>query len=415
MPPPSVTSMAARGCNGTGAYSSTPPFTKCVPLSSVLIVWGNYMYGSDLMVGGVLCNAFSNAQSLTCWLPLIPDYTPGHYYDVQLVNSAGAVTLSGLVSFVGGPVLFSMTLCVNWDSGASQLGGHCQPGASIAVYGVGFYPDDSLQIIFTQLGSPAANFSCLQPAYINSTTLSCTLPSAADSSSNVTRFLGYGMYLQLAFNRSTVLSNRVYVSPLDWPNPPLVSYVSGSCAASDGALAVTGCAMGSLLTLQGSNLNGSDLSVYSTGPAVQSGTNLGWVYLTCVVQSVSPSAISCLLPAPGDELLGSLEPGVSYVWSGSLMDSAGRYRRLNAFSVAFAPAASALTSSSGGGGGGGGGGSNTSVILIGVLVPALVLLLLLLSVLLWRRWMLTKRANSGNGAAATAGDRFEHFTDVEMR
>ena len=419
MPPPSVTTILAQGCNGTGLWSSTPPFTQCIPFASQLLLYGSYLYDAQVTVGGAQCIANSNAMSITCWMPVIPDYVPGQYYDVQLVNTAGAVSLAGLISFVGGPVLTYMTQCVNYGIGAPrQLGGGCQPGTPVLIYGVGFYPDDSLQILFTRFG-PTANFSCLQPSFINSTTLSCTLPTAASSSSNVSMFLGRAVSLQVSFGSAGVLTNSISVTALDWPNPPLVSTVSGSCSASNSALAVIGCAMGTVLTMSGSNLNGTSVSVYSSGPIVQNGVSLGFTYFQCVLQSVSPSAISCLLPTPGDEIMGSITPGVSYKFFSTMMDSNGRSRRANTFSVAFAPAASALTSSTGGGGGGdggGGGGSSTSVILIGVLVPVLVLLLVLVSVLLWRRWVLTKRANSGSGAAApSAGDRFEHFTDVEMR
>ena len=314
----------------------------------------------------------------------------------------------------GRPCPHRTTQCIDYGVGLRQTGGGCQPGTLIEVFGFGFYPDASLHIVFTRPNSPHS-FSCLHPAFVNSTALSCTLP-AASSNNSLTLLLGVALSLQLSFNNSAVLSNAVSVQVLDWPNPPLVSSVSGSCAASNGALAVSGCVMGSALTLSGSNLNGSNVDVYSAGAVVQNGVSLGYTYFDCVQQSVSASAISCLLPTAGDELLGSLVPDVSYPFTATLTDSMGRHRRINAFTVTFAAAAPTLPSSTGsdsGDGGGNSGGSNISAILIGVLVPVLMLLLLLVSVLLWRRWLMTKRAGRGN--AGRTDDRFEQFTDVEMR
>jgi hypothetical protein len=407
------------GCNGTGGTSRGPAFASCVPLSSTILLFGTYLYDSAVSVGGVACNCSSSYFSVQCLLPIIPSYVPGLYYDLQLVNSAGSLSLPGLVSFVGGPVVTGVTQCNNYNvANLQDPGGLCQPGTAIAVFGLNFYADDSLQIVLS-LPSLRGNISCLQPAVLNSTALHCLLPTAT-SSNNLTLFLGRYMYLQAFFNSSVVVSNRVYLPVLDWPSPPIVSSVSGSCSGPNTALAVTGCAMGSVLTLSGSNLNGSGVSVTNYENVVQNGVSLGYSYFRCLLLSVSPSAISCLLPAPGDELQGSLVAGFSYTIAASLTDSMGHSRVLRPITVAFsapAPVLLASTGSSSGNGGGsnGSGGSNTSVILIGVLVPVLVILLVLVAVLLWRRWRLTKRAGGSSAAAGSADDRFAQFTDVELR
>jgi hypothetical protein len=360
-------------------------------------------YDAQITVGGVPCSSTSTKSFfVACLLPAIPNYVSNAPYDIVVTNGAGSLTLPGAVSFRDGPVLVGMTSCIDYAGpGQQQSGGGCQPGTAITLSGFRFANDPTVSILLQSMRGSPTNLSCLQPAVINSTTLSCVLPPATAAS--MALFIGQYVRLVVAFNSSTVLSNAVSTTVIDWPNPPLITAIGGSaCAVSSSALAVSSCSPGGELVLYGSNLNGSGINIYNSDMTIN-GYSISSFYLTLL--TVTDTAITIALPQWGE---GSppIQPNVTYVITGFEQNNHGLFRRLNAFTIAFAETApSGPTDSESSGQ------SNRLAIIVGVIVPVVVLSLVTLAVLVWR----CQRVKGKAGEITVMDSSASEEMDIEMK
>ena len=413
LPPPSVTAVSGGGgCVATRTSTNSTSLTQCIAAESTFTLSGHYLYDVTITVGGIPCiSVTSSAISASCNLPLIPDFDPTLGYDVALSNSAGSLVLLALVWYRSGPMLTSMTNCVEIGLGLKQVraGGRCQPGTAIILTGADFQADPALSIVFAITSDPSVNVTCKQPRFVNSSALACVLPTALEA--DLTRFLGQYVTLSVSFPSLSLSTNGISVSAFDWPDPPFITSVGG-CGTSLSPLVVTQCSFEGELILTGINLNGTQISVYSSGP-----TPLGFMSFDCVVvPPTTATSITCRLPAIGTGLV-PLVPGVAYTMFGYLTDSQGRMRRMNVFIITLtgdAPPSPSNSNSTGDAGSG----SNYVSVIVGVVVSITVLVLVVSGLVRWRRGCVVLKALRGEGSRGVFGQssmRSDSVDEVELR
>ena len=299
-PAPNITSVASGGfgvnaCRGT---NGTGPYTLCTPLVSYLNIYGQYMYDMAVTVGGVPCATLvvQNAGLVRCLLPILPGVGP---YDLVVSDPVAATTnfytSTGLISYTSQPTLAAVTTCT--DTGAVNMqgfyfGGLCYEGTTITVSGANFpVADSTVQVMAVyQYGFPSRTLTvyCGNPAVVSSTAITCTLPylnTVANASLAPPQTLYGNAAVQLSFASGTLTSNTLNLQLYIAATSPVIYSVTG-CAVSNGALQMSYCGSGSLITITGANFLGGQ-------PYISVQGQNAW---TCTVRNVSASQVICSLP-----------------------------------------------------------------------------------------------------------------------
>ena len=282
-----------QGTNGTG------PYTACVPLVSYLNIVGSYMYDINVTVGGVACAQLvqQNSNLVRCLLPQLTGTGP---YDMVVSDQNAAVvvytTESGLISFVSGPSVASVTTCTNTGATNNQgffFGGLCTENAPITISGTNFVVGDgSLVVTATQgNGANAVSVNCLSPVALTSTMITCTLPYLASQTPPALSLYGAQVSLRAYFNNAATQTNALSLQLYNYYSAPQVTNLNSqgqNCQYAPGLLEYN-CGSGAQLTLTGANLwNGTNVQVVPVAGGPQS-----W---SCSVQSYSATRIVCTLP-----------------------------------------------------------------------------------------------------------------------
>ena len=292
LPAPIVYSISASSSctNATGPAGQTV-WINCRPQVSWLMIYGQYLYADSITVGGAVCPSPSstggysftaNAPYVYCYLPLLPQYSPGQLLDVVVTNPAGSFYLNQSIAFTSQPTLVSLSSCIQ----GQVFGGYCVAGDALTITGSLFYNDPTMNVTLQSYNwrqQGVYNVTCDSPHYINSTAISCTLP-ALDAVSGQ-QFYGNYARVTASFNSSSIVTNTLYSLLYNYPDAPHITAVSG-CDTSVSAVQSTSCHSGGILTISGYNLSGSSqwIGTYNS-PSFE-----------CVVLSNSSSSITCQLP-----------------------------------------------------------------------------------------------------------------------
>jgi hypothetical protein len=250
-------------CVPANSSDASSPIINCEPLFSTIWIEAWYSYDATITVGGYSCNSQSFYTSrhpgFVCSLPLIPSFVPGLLYNVTMRNYAGSFTVPAAVAFTGLPFVYGMTACedVGW---ANSYGGQCLEGQLVIIYGAHLLPDPSLQVLLinaARYGDDSIHVRCLQPTFINSSAVSCVLPSFSNAT-QASLFIGRSMRVRVVYSSysSNNFNSVVYIDP----QSPVITDVSG-CGTSRTVLLATECRSGDVLRLTGERLLGQTSSV----------------------------------------------------------------------------------------------------------------------------------------------------------
>ena len=387
--PPSITSITASSCssqqrgdNSSGLQQTY--LTDCRPELSRLRIKGHYLYSNrTVTVGGAVCSdyASSGGAVFSCTLSAPPDYAPGRLYDLVLSTSVGSITLPRVVAFTGLPTIYSIPSCSPTPLQHRWYELRCFSSQTLWLLGSRFQPDLPFNISISAY--PLATLSCLQPTFVNSSAVRCTLPPVPADQGAL--FYNYYVQVQLSYN-ATVASNRYSAVVYDFPNSPRVTAVSGcDAAAQSQPLTASGCGGGDQLTLYGSGfVSGMRITAFP-------------VHFLCseVTVTMNGSQATCLLPQYSDDELSSYTAYELTISAKGVPGSNGNTLFSNAFTVYFAFAQDAASSS--GVMQAGSAGSGDAIV---IAVPIVVCVMLCICVALgWRVWKLRMRRNSSGRLA----------------
>ena len=397
----------SRGCQAVG--NSSMRLQGCDGGFSLLQLTGHYLSSPSVSVGGQLCampyadywqQQPDATQTRWCVLPPFPG-PASTFYDLVVTTVAGQLTLPQAVSFTDQPVLTSVLSCSD-DAWFSQYLPITQPGtfhprcfagSTLYLTGLNLLPATTpFTVTLSGPQSPLIRFpvtaNCLQPTYLNATTLSCVLPSPPAGLNSG----GGTVLIQIRYPSANATSNWLTTSTIyDQPTSPRVTSVQGCTGIASPAaspLAVGGCQWGSSLTIIGSFLLGNT-SLPLSGPSLASypnwGMSLSKAQLSSdrVVLTLTLQALYSLpnLPVSDADLMGGNTYQVSLYFS-----QAPYMLTSNAFSITFAPSLpDPVGPASTAEGGAGDTGSRSSTVVVAVLVPVVVLVLAGVALQLRRR------------------------------
>ena len=413
LPAPMITAVISSGSPCIQRNdSSAPAFIGCVPEQSSVRFVGQYLYSATMALslsgrGTYACETMPGYQpsssQVTCFLPLIAEDVDGLAWDVTISTASGLLSYPGLVSFTSSTLITSLVPCNDYSQQGSNAVYflNCAPGATLIIRGTRFPSDPALAVTLTgnvnEMTIPS-NVPCWSPAYIDQTTLTCLIPLIDPAIA--LQFYGVTSSIQASFPTAGRVSNAVtntYI--VAFPNSPVLTSVSG-CEVSNGSLVVAGCRGGDILTIRGSNLNGTRLSITFSA--------LNLVQFACsVLDGWTAQQLQCRLPYVTPDNSG-VQEGVLYrllwLWYPRPTLSAVAVVRAygNPFQVVFtwAAAASALSASSTS--------SNLTAVLVGVLVPVLVAMAVAVGLMWWRR------RGMGKVSSPVSGEAREQRSAIEL-
>ena len=333
LPPPTVSSiLASAGC----LPNTSTSYTDCVPLSSFVSVRGLYLSGSSMALvsaSGVATpcvdSAINTATSSFCDLPAIPSDQDGDWYDLRITTMAGSITIPKLLSFSTQVQLSKVLPCIR--SGLGSMYALCGPGSTMTIVGNRFVqsPDASLVLSprtwstdFTPVNATCGNLTVQ-----NQNTFTCVAPTLDGPAAAM---YGSAVFARL-FEPATNSSTRTMLAYfLNYPDAPVVGTVTGCSAALDPALSplgVGGCRSGDVLTMRGSNLNGTTLRLRAVGSTA----------VTCnVVGNWTSEEVMCKLPFFLVDQTGIAEGTVYTITVATIQPNTPLSTKTgNAFDVAF--------------------------------------------------------------------------------
>ena len=289
------------GCQSVSAFV----VNECYPGSGIIVFSGSgLLWPVSVTVGGLPCPAYSFAVAggyFSCSLPAPPNYLPGQYFDVVLMQGRVNVTqlsFPAAVAFSARPSLSSVTsqYCpLDWTVSYSKTL-LCPPGAVLTVVGAFFNPDPQLSVLislppYTFVTSPP--IACTNVTVLSSSTLTCVLPTISNASVQLA-FQSYVNRLQV-WENATSYSDVLSVSLYSGPHVPALSSVSGCQGSDPSTHGVFGCVTGASITLIGSGFNQTWFPRGAFGVSIYE-MEAGQSYPCQNVRLVSDSLITCQLP-----------------------------------------------------------------------------------------------------------------------
>ena len=430
LPPPAISSYSVYGVQPV-LVSNVTTFPNCVPGVNAITLYGQFLFWTNITVGGAVCNnrissntAWINQPTqVGCTLPIVEPDLLGAMYDVVFNGTQGTVlTLPGIIGFTAQPSIASVAPC--WSDGGyftwNIQTARCLPGETLTVYGRHFLAPGFIltNVTIDSWSSSAGPLSfCTNLSVISDSALTCVLPAEGSGEAMD------AAYLQTTWN-GNYSTNQLTASIFDFPTAPRILSVSGCGQSSDlsSGLSLSGCQPAAVITLSGFNLAATSalFDVFSL-----SSSSTGFTSFYCAPLSVlSNETATCSLPDASEDvsLLYYTPYRVLMVQRGSGWPPVSS----NYFSISLAPAASSASSpsstpslapsstpfptsssaSASGGGGGGSGSSATVPAVASVLSVVAVLLLVGAGCWLWRR-RVQRGASKDAGASWTSGDSSE--------
>ena len=279
LPPPLVTSASVswfyrsvHTCVRDG-WQLSSPFTNCIPARNTLQLSGAYLVNANTTlewegVGSWPCDCPPShipSHALICTLPLIPSDRGDHPWNVTVSTVAGKVTLNGLITFSTSPSIASLVPC-----SPSPLFGDvavfCPPGSQLTIRGAHLLPDPllTIQLVIApdwweNQPSGGTNVTCAQSLFVDTSTLVCVLPALTGQAA--LDYYGLESTVLVTFPTYGLSSlNTIRGRVLAFPDSPRITSVTG-CESSNGPLELLRCRGGDVLTVCGSHLNATRLSV----------------------------------------------------------------------------------------------------------------------------------------------------------
>ena len=304
LPPPQISAITGINCLSSRAQIGSLTVinsTDCYPSFSLLSITGAYLYTVPITVGGWPClvNQYNRDPTIAqgnlvvCLPTLDNSYTAGTLMDVTL-NRTVLVTAPAVVSFNSLPTIISLSAAdcpgdaTGWNTYTNLK---CAAGATITINGWNFLTDPvSTAALIIQLWDRTHStfIQCLQLVIVNTENVTCVLPLPPDNSDAFEQFYFSGTAstsIVLFYNQSfqsNVFPAGIYQSL----NAPTVNSVTGCTSTSPPSTAITGCQVGNILTLTGSNfIVGSDVQ-YGTVWSCEQVNVVSWNQLTCVIKEM---------------------------------------------------------------------------------------------------------------------------------
>jgi len=233
--------------------------------------------------------------SIVCLPVMSANYVAEQPLDVTLTSSF-VVTLPAIVTFNSLPTITAISSTdpncpgdgTGWNVFTSLK---CQPSSTITLSGFNFLvnvngsPSTPSLVLWDRTAT--TSILCLQPTLLNSTSITCVLPVPPDNSDAWEAFYdSLSTSVALSYSSAGLTSNSFLAGLYANLAGPSISTVSG-CASSFGPLTVSGCAVGDMLTLVGTNFLADRVSVQASS---------AW---QCVnISVVSWSMLTCNVAAP---------------------------------------------------------------------------------------------------------------------
>ena len=264
LPPPDIIAISSGNCDGGVTQQS---LLNCRPEVSTLSINARFIYwnitevsvGSDSPgVGFTRCRPLQLIQSgfvlrMDVALPLPPHYEPGVLYDVRVRVGEQTTTVQRAFAWTVAPSISAINRCIITGLETDSLGGNCQPGQTVTIFGSRFPADSSLQVAIAHPDlHDLPTVQCLQPQRVNSSSVVCLLPTPPTAfyyrELTVQLLYGDGSFL----NRSQLLRLPLYAAP----DAPRITRVSG-CGLSVRPLQLELCGLHDVLTVSGERLLGA--------------------------------------------------------------------------------------------------------------------------------------------------------------
>ena len=380
LPPPSVAAVAVTSCAQSSGAGNATSWANCMAGTSAVTLSGYYLYSDQVTVGGQSC-VFSSAtvSSITCYVALTSAFVPGVAYEVTLWNDDGRVTLPASLSFSSAPSLSYVVSCypslqyTYYPSVYSQSAMLCPPTYTITLRGANFLQDPAVQVTLTTLPSVYTsntpfNMSCLNAVVLNSSTLTCVLPSISNATL-AAQVYRQSMSVQVAFPTSNQLTNSLVKSVYAPPSLPIVSSIrSADCSTSTSPIQLAGCPPGATVTVTGVYL--STALTWANGFVSLSPDDNS--QYQAAVTPINDTSVLVVLPLNYTWQDIELQDGLSYTMYLTMAVNSTR-QQSTAFYVSFNLAAAASSASS----------SLSSGAIAGIVAASVVLAALLLTVAVW--------------------------------
>ena len=402
----------------------------CVPELSHAIVNGSYMQGVNLTLTAagkgeyrvVLVDiqpGYGQTFMMHVIFPLIEEDEPGLAWDLVATTVAGRGAAVGAITFATQPLIVGVQSCATYFPPSTFNWVACTVGSTLTIRGINFpiTSTPTAQVTADAYFAQPTNVTLQSVTLISKNLATAVVPQLSPAQG--TALYGTTSFVRLFFALPGQPVPLTCASPsmhtLAFPDPPVITAVSG-CEANSGPLSVVRCRGGSVLTLQGSQLDRgtTDLSWLSS---MWSGTPCR----TPVNMTNTVAVQYCLLP---NDTRGAQE-GVQYsVW---LRQQRGKIPFLAStfaappFSVSwtylpYVPPVVPVTPPSDDGESTKG--SDATVLLAGVLVPVLLVAAVVVAWLLRRRALMLKGQWGGWGRMrslrAAARQREESSRHMEM-
>ena len=251
LPPPNVTRVATSNCPfSNGGYVGCEP-------NAPFYFFGDYLFDLTITLEAAgkepqLCTRDSFGDSFV--LPIVTDDEDGLTWDVVFTHPAGTQRFPALVVYYTLPTIAYVVPCNTY--GLYQYVGniYCLPGETLTVRGMRFPADPELAVVFVELDSQRQlldNATCAQLVRVDSTTLTCTVPSL--DGTPLSALYDSNIALQVVFSGSQLSTADTGGRFIASPESAVIANVSG-CEANNGSFGLLRCRGGDVVVLQGAHL-----------------------------------------------------------------------------------------------------------------------------------------------------------------